>query len=134
MIQTIVAINSKIRIVLSEICSTGGINVDPYNSAIKEIAEALELKVVKQTDSLMSKGGDIVSSYFHRDGIHLNNQRTTQLLRNINKVTDMFAVKTQTSPRNRQLNHSNKMSKMFNGYCYFCGLYCHHCKDCEHSY
>ncbi|CAC5400397.1 unnamed protein product [Mytilus coruscus] len=85
MIKTARSINPSIDIAVSEICPRRNVNTDVYNIILHGISTELNFKITKQTDAFVSRGGDLVSTYYHRDGIHLTNQGTIQLLRNINK-------------------------------------------------
>ncbi|CAC5394825.1 unnamed protein product [Mytilus coruscus] len=63
-------------------------------------------KIIKQTDAFDSRGGDLVSTYYHRDGIHLTNQGTIQPLGNINRVVNIF-IRTNSSQSNNENNEQH---------------------------
>ncbi|CAC5413507.1 unnamed protein product [Mytilus coruscus] len=133
MIKTARSINPSIDIAVSEICPRRNVNTDVYNTILHRISTELNFKIIKQTDAFVSRGGDLVSTYYHRDGIHLTNQGTIQLLRNINKVVNIF-IRTNSSQSNNENNeqHGKRpgIVNTFNGIC-FSGFYGHHYKDCH---
>lgn len=129
MLQNIHIFSSDAKIVVSEICPRNGVNVRPYNAMIQEVCSKYQdIKVVKQEDSFLSRSGDMISLFYHRDQIHLTNHGTVQLLRNINNVISIFDAHTSVSyAPGRSIN---TQSKYFNGHCYACGMYGHHFKQC----
>lgn len=133
MIKTARSINPSIDIAVSEICPRRNVKTDVYNTILHRISTELNFKIIKQTDAFVSRGGDLVSTYYHRDGIHLTNQGTIQLLRNINKVVNIF-IRTNSSQSNNENNeqHGKRpgIVNTFNGIC-FSGFYGHHYKDCH---
>ncbi|CAC5409432.1 unnamed protein product [Mytilus coruscus] len=134
MIKTLRSKNPSIDIAVSEICPRRNVNTDVYNTILHRISTELNFKIIKQTDAFVSRGGDLVSTYYHRDGIHLTNQGTIQLLRNINRVVNIF-IRTNSSQSNNENNeqHGKRQSivNTFNGICFNCGFYGHHYKDCH---
>ncbi|CAC5363367.1 unnamed protein product [Mytilus coruscus] len=129
MIKTVRSINPSIDIAVSEICRRRNVNTDVYNTILHRISTELNFKIIKQTDAFVSRGGDLVSTYYHRDGIHLTNQGTIQLLRNINRVVNIF-IRTNSSQSNNENNeqHGERQSivNTFNGICFNCGFHDHH--------
>ncbi|CAC5404073.1 unnamed protein product [Mytilus coruscus] len=134
MIKTVKSINPSIDIAVSEICPRRNVNTDVYNTILHRISTELNFKIIKQTDAFVSRGGDLVSTYYHRDGKHLTNQGTIQLLRNINRVVNIF-IRTNSSQSNNENNEQRgkrqSIVNTFNGICFNCGFYGHHYKDCH---
>ncbi|CAC5420036.1 unnamed protein product [Mytilus coruscus] len=103
MIKTVRSINPSIDIAVSEICPRRNVNTDVYNTILQRISTEHNFKFIKQTDAFVSRGGDLVSTYYHCDGIHLTNQGTLQLFRNINRVVNIF-IRTNSSQSNNEIN------------------------------
>ncbi|VDI63034.1 Hypothetical predicted protein [Mytilus galloprovincialis] len=134
MIKTVKSINPGINIAVSEICPRRNVDTEIYNAILHRVSTEHKLKIIKQTDAFVSRGGDLVSSYYHRDGIHLTNQGTILLLRNINKVVNIFnqtTISQSNNESNEQHGKRQTIANTFNGICFNCGFYGHHCKDCH---
>ncbi|CAG2195902.1 unnamed protein product [Mytilus edulis] len=99
--------NFCINIAVSEICPRRNVDTEIYNAILHRVSTEHKLKIIKQTDAFVSRG-DLVSSYYHRDGIHLTNQGTILLLRNINKVVNIFNQTTISQSSNESNEQHGK--------------------------
>ncbi|VDI26912.1 Hypothetical predicted protein [Mytilus galloprovincialis] len=129
MIKTVKSINPDIDIAVSEICPRRNVDTEIYNAILHSVSTEHNVNIIKQTDAFVPRGGDLVSSYLHHDGIHLPNSGTILLLRNINRVVNIFNQTNNES--NEQHSKRQSIANTFNGICFKSGFYGHHCKDCH---
>ena len=83
------------RIIVSGLLPRKSVDLKPYNDILKKLCDENDIEFIDNYDSFLLASGEMPSSFYHHDKLHLNVHGTRRLLSSMNKV---IAV-TKNSPR-----------------------------------
>lgn len=111
--------NSDIKVLVSELTPRRDVNVTSLNQALKQFCDQCSLRFIENYVTTRCDQKSI-----HRDGIHLTNYGTTQLLKNIHCFTSILKYGDRSSFNSTVHRDSS---------CFYCGEPGHVTKVCRHG-
>ena len=108
--------NQDTVIIISGVPPRRNVDVQPLNHLLEELCDYFNLYFVNHYDKFCDQYGNVNSSLFHSDGIHLSQKGTSLFLKNLNSVIPLLK---------HQENSLN--------YCRLCGENGHSTSRCRHE-
>ena len=128
------------RIIVSGLLPRKGIDLEPYNEKLKSLCEENNIDFVDNFDSFFLASGELPTTYYRYDKIHLNVNGTKKLLSNIDNVYKILGPASQrkiTAPSrlsqltgNRSGPRSASGPRSFPKFCHICNVRSHGTQEC----
>lgn len=121
-------------IIVSGLIPRETVDLKPYNEMLKSICDENNIKFIDNYDNFLLASGEMCTSFFQNDKLHLNISGTKRFLTNINKVIGV----TNSSPYSNKLRLSHGYRQNQNAsnparsqkYCHICTRKGHSTHDC----
>ena len=127
------------RIIVSGLLPRKTVNLKPYNDILKTICDKNGIEFIDNYDSFLLASGEMPSTFFQHDKLHLNNEGTRRLLSSINwHITVMkytprpYKPKPSHGPyinRNNSRPPSNGQNRSTK-FCHICSTSRHSTQEC----
>ena len=128
---------------LCTVCPRSDCDVVPLNESLKQLSRDQHVNLIDIYSSFIYGDGTTARNYYLRDGIHLNNMGTRNLVSCINRVVPIIKLKTtptigltrndiHTSDRSHGIHNSRNSDRDF--YCDYCRMRNHNTRDCWRIY
>ena len=127
-------------IYLCTVCPRSDCDVVPLNNSLKELSQELHVNIIDTYSSFVYGDGNTARNYYMRDGIHLNNHGTRNLVSSINRVIPVIKLKATTTPgtTRNDTSASDRIHHSLNNqrdlYCNYCMVRNHNTRDCRRVY
>lgn len=97
------------RIIVSGLLPRKSVDLKPYNDRLKTICDENDIEFIDNYDSFLLASGEMPSTFFNHDKLHLNNQGTRRLFSCMNKVIPVtkYTPHQPKPPRGSYMNRNN---------------------------
>ena len=127
------------RIIVSGFLPRNSVDLKPYNATLKTVCDENGIEFIDNYDSFLLTSGEMPSTFFQDDKLHLNNQGTRMLLSCINKVITVTKYTPRhyksNPPRGSYMNRNNSRPprnghNMSTKFCHICSTPRHSTQEC----
>ena len=128
------------RLIVSGILPRTTVNLEPYTEQLRLLCAENDIEFIDNYDSFRLASGEIPSSYFWKDKIHLNEHGKRKLLSNINEQCK--AMSDQNAARPRRMFQGSRQGarppvrrgpRSVSKFCHICETNTHTTRDCWYN-
>ena len=109
------------------------VDLKPYNDSLNETCVKNEIEFIGNYDCFLLASGEMTSSFFHHDKLHLNVHDMRRLLSGINKVIPVTKYTSRPlTLKPQQGRHMNNVSRPTRKGRHMSQTFCHICSKSGH--
>ena len=128
------------RLIVSGLLPRETVDLAPYNRQLKLLCDENHVDFIDHYDSFLLASGELPTSYYHRDKVHLNVGGTRKLLHNIDRLCKVAGSTVSSEaesrgrgPRSRgprNVAPTDRRSQRSPKFCHICSMSNHNTCDC----
>lgn len=121
------------RLIVSGLLPRETCNLEPYNDQLKSLCAENDIEYIDHYDSFLLATGEIPSSYYWKDKVHLNQHGKRKLLSSINEVCKITSDQNQRYPRRLFQGSRQGVRPPYHRGSRPLSKFCHICRTNNHS-